>query len=212
MTRHLRNTAIFSVAIMMGSMIAAAQSAQPGAAQTGASPAASAATNLVPVDQQATKEQLTKLFEVMRLKEQMQSMHQLAPSMVKEQIASAEADARTELTPEQREGMQKVMNKYVGKAMDLYPTDEMLRDMGAIYQKHLSKQDVEGLIVFYSSPAGQHLMDAQPVIAQEIISVVTGKLTERSQAMIKEMMQEWAPFVPSKPEPSKPANVKPPAE
>ena len=47
------------------------------------------------------------------------------------------------------------MSKYVGKAMDLYPASEMLTDMGAIYQRHLSKDDVEGMIVFYSSPAGQ---------------------------------------------------------
>ena len=68
--------------------------------------------------------------------------------------------------------MQKVMSKYVGKAMDLYPADEMLADMTAIYQRHLSKDDVDGLIAFYSSPAGQHLLDAQPVIAKEYMPMV----------------------------------------
>ena len=125
----------------------------------------------------------------------------------------AELPAGSRLTQEQREKMQAVMNKYVGKAMDLYPTDEMLTDMTAIYQKHLSKDDVEGLIAFYSSPAGQHLLDAQPVIAQEYMPMVMGKVAQRSQAMTKEMMKEMAEVVPSsKPATTKPATTKPAAK
>ena len=67
----------------------------------------------------------------------MQSMRQIVPSMVQQQIKSAmqqtesNLPAGTKLTPEQREGMEKVMSKYVGKAMDLYPADEMQTDMTA---------------------------------------------------------------------------------
>jgi hypothetical protein len=92
--------------------------------------------------------------------------------------------------------------------MDLYPAEEMLTDMTAIYQKHLSKDDVEGLITFYSSPAGQHLLDAQPAIAQEYMPLVMGKVGQRSQAMTKEMMKELAEVVPA----SKPAQPKPAAK
>jgi uncharacterized protein len=120
----------------------------------------------------------------------------------------AELPAGSKLTAEKREKMQAIMNKYVGKAMDLYPTDEMLTDMTAIYQKHLSKDDVEGLIAFYSSPAGQHLLDAQPVIAQEYMPLVMGKVAQRSQAMTKEMMKEMADVAPT----SKPAATKPAAK
>ena len=60
---------------------------------------------------------------------------------------------------------------------------------------------MEGLITFYSSPAGQHLLDAQPVIAQEYMPMVMGKVGQRSQAMTKEMMKEMAEVVPA----SKPA-------
>ncbi len=117
----------------------------------------------------------------------------------------ADMPAGTKLTPEQREAMQKVMSKYVGKAMNLYPADEMITDMTTIYQQHLSKDDVDGLIAFYSSPAGQHLLDAQPVIAKEYMPMVMGKVTERSQAMTKEMMKEMAEIVPAKQAAAKPA-------
>jgi uncharacterized protein len=218
MTRKIHMAMILSTAVVATSAFSIAQSAMPtgqtgAAAQAGPTPAAS-----VPAGQQPTKEQLAKLFDVMRIRDQMQSMRQIVPGMVAQQIQSAmkqtEATlpAGTKLTPEQREAMQKVMSKYVGKAMDLYPTDEMLADMTTIYQQHLSKDDVDGLITFYSSPAGQHLLDAQPVIAKEYMPMVMGKVTERSQAMTKEMMKEMADIVPTAKPAAKAGPAKPPAE
>jgi len=146
-------------------------------------------------------------------------MRQIVPAMVQQQITSTlkQTEADSKLTPEQHEAMQKVMNKYVGKAMDLYPPQEMLTDMVGIYQRHLSKNDVDGLIAFYSSPAGQHLLNAQPAIAQEYMPIVMGKVQERSVAMTKEMMKEMAEIAPAaKPAPTKPAakagTTKPPTK
>lgn len=216
-------TAVVVGAVLTVSAFAPAQSAQPAVTPGAAPGAEQTAAAVVPADQRPTKEQLLKLFDVMRLREQMQSMRQIVPAMVQQQIKSAmqqtEANlpAGTTLTPEQREGMQKVMSKYVGKAMDLYPADEMQADMIGIYQRHLSKDDVDGMIAFYSSPAGVHLLDAQPVIAQEYLPVVMAKVSERSQAMTKDMMKELAEFAPAKQAaPTKPAakagTTKPPAE
>jgi hypothetical protein len=213
MIRNIRVALIFGVT-MAAALLAAAQSAQQAGPVGMVLPQAEPEKKLVPLDQQPTKEQLAKLFDAMRIREQMQSMRQIVPGMVAQQIQAAmkqtEADLPpgTKLTPEQREAMQKVMSKYVGKAMDLYPTDEMLADMTTIYQQHLSKDDVDGLITFYSSAAGQHLLDAQPVIAKEYMPMVMGKVTERSQAMTKEMMKEMAEIVPS----TKPAAAKPAAK
>ncbi len=201
------------VAVVTVTALAFAQSGPPMGSAGASATAGQSSAVVVPDDQKPTMEQLTKLFEAMRLKEQMQSMRQIVPAMVQQQITSAmqqtEANlpAGSKLTPEQREGMQKVMSKYVDKAMDLYPPEEMITDMGSIYQRHLSKDDVDGLIVFYSSPAGQHLLDAQPAIAKEYMPMVMGKVTERSQAMMKEMMKEMAAFAPSKQ-----GSTKPPAK
>ena len=169
---------------------------------------------LIAPENQASADQLSKLFEVMRIKQQMQSMRTMVPAMVQQQIQAAMKQteeglpAGSKLTPELRDKMQAIMGKYVAKAMDLYPTDEMLTDMTGIYQKHLSKDDVDGLTMFYGSPAGQHLLDAQPVIAQEYMPMVMGKVGQRSQAMTREMMKEMADAVPA----NKPAQTKPTAK
>lgn len=215
MMRMIRTAVVLSVAFISMCGFAHSQSAQPAAQAEAPAQAEQARAEAIPPDQQATKEQLEKLFDVMRLRQQMQSMRQIVPSMVQQQITSAlkqtEADAK--LTPEQRESMQKVMSKYVGKAMDLYPAEEMLTDMVAIYQRHLTRDDVDGLIVFYSSPAGQHLLDAQPAIAQEYMPIVMGKVQERSQVMTKEMMKEMAEIAPTaKPAATKSETTKPPKQ
>lgn len=217
MTRNICFALIFGVVMAPAAVPAMAQSAQPAGPAGMVLPQAEPEKKLVPLDQQPTKEQLAKLFDVMRLREQMQSMRQIVPGMVSQQIqgamkqTEASLPAGTKLTPEQREAMQKVMTKYVGKAMDLYPAEEMMTDMTTIYQEHLSKDDVDGMIAFYSSSAGQHLLDAQPLIAKEYMPLVMGKVSQRSQVMTKEMMQEMAEIVPSKQPEGKPA-AKPPAQ
>lgn len=200
--------AILAVAAM-GTAVAHAQ-----AYAVGADGKAQQERSIAPQDQ-ATPEQLAKLFDVMRVKQQVQSMRDLVPQMVGQQIKAAmktteeNLPAGTKLTDDQRQRMQQVMSKYVGKAMDLYPSDEMLSDMTGIYQRHLSKDDVDGLITFYGSPAGVHLLDAQPLIAREFMPVVMAKVQERSQAMTREMAAEMAEIVPSR----KPAGTtKPPTK
>jgi len=214
------NVVLVGVAGMLFSAGVSGQSAQQLAEQASRQ---AASTPAIAADQQPSQEQLTKLFEVMRIKQQVQSMRQIVPSMVQQQIQSAVKQTEqslptgTKLTPEQRQQIQAVISKYVGKAMDLYPADEMMTDMSGIYQKHLSKDDVDALIAFYSSPAGQHLLDAQPTIAQEFMPIVMAKVTQRSQAMTREMMKEMAEIAPAtKPSAEKPAGktetTKPPAQ
>ena len=199
MIRNVRYAVTLGVAAAISCTMVFAQSAQP-AAQTAVPTTAPAA---VPADQQPTPEQLAKLFDVMRIRVQMQSVRQMLPAMISQQIKAtitqteAGLPTGTKLTPEQRAAMDKVMNKYVGKAMDLYPPDEMVADMTRLYQQHLTRDDVDAMIAFYNSTSGRHLLDAQPVITREYMPLVMGKVTERSQALTREMMKEMAEIVPA---------------
>ncbi len=215
--QRMMGTAVLMM-FMAGSAAASAQAYTVG--PDGQMKQEKQAATIAPEDQ-ATTEQLSKLFEVMRIRQQMQSVKQMVPSMVAQQIQTTMKQTMEGLpasrkpTAEQREQMQQLMTKYIGKSMDLYPTDEMLTDMTTIYQRHLSKEDVEGLIAFYSSAPGQHLLDAQPVIAQEYMPLVMGKVSERSRALTQEMMKEMATIAPSttpggaKPSPEKQGTTKP---
>lgn len=156
-----------------------------------------AAPAIAPPDQ-PTREQLAKLFEVMRLRDQMQSMRKIVPAMVESQVReqmqamSAQIAPGSRLTAEQHAAIEKLLRKYVEKAVNLYSVDEMIADMTGLYQEHLSREDVDAMIAFYNSTAGQHLLDAQPKIAQEYMPLVMRRSEERTKLLTAEMMKDMA--------------------
>jgi hypothetical protein len=170
-------------------------------------PEASAApAAVIPLDQQPTREQLSKLFEVMRVREQAQSVLKVMPALVQQQMQAqakeieAKHPERDLSKPEHQAAFNKVMNQFMEKAFNIITIDEMLDDMTAIYQRHISRADVDALIAFYSSPAGRHLLDAQPVIMQEYMPMVMKRVQERSTALtqglvndLEELDKSWAP-------------------
>ena len=172
-----------------------------------AAPAAPAVAAL-PEDQQATKEQIAKLFDVMRLKQQIDTMLKMMPVMMQQQIKVQQEEALKKLpsgqklTPEQQEQLDRFNHRMLEKAFNLYPAEEMIADITTVYQRHISRNDVEAMITFYNSAAGQHLLDAQPAITQEYLPLVMGHMKERSQAfseeMAKEMQELLKPAAPEK--------------
>jgi hypothetical protein len=168
--------------------------AQAPAAQPAPEPAPpAAAPAAIPADQQPTREQLTKLFEIMRLRDQMQNLMKAMPAMVQQQIQAQTKEMASKLpggnslTPEQQAAIEKLTNKYMDRAFNIYPVDEMIADMTTIYQRHLSRSDVDAFIVFYQSLAGQHLLDAQPAIMKEYMPMVMDRMRDRTKALTDEM-------------------------
>ena len=111
------------------------------------------------------------------------------------------------LTPEKQAALDKVMNRFLEKAISIYTVDEMLDDMAGIYQRHFTREDVNAYIAFYSTPAGQHLLQLTPVIVQEYMPVVMQRVQERSKALTDEMSKEIADVLRS----SAPDATAPPA-
>jgi hypothetical protein len=155
------------------------------------------------VDQQATKEQLGRLFAAMRLRQQFDNMMKAMPQMVEQQVRAqmqeqlANTPDAKKLTPEQQAALEKLMDKYMDKAKSIYPVDEMIDDAGTIYQRHMSRSDVDAYIAFYGSPPGQRLLDAQPVILKEYVPMAMHRVQERSRALDAEMAVDIQKFVAS---------------
>jgi uncharacterized protein len=176
-------TAIIVIVSAMASWTAFAQ------ATTAAQPAVSN-------DQPPTKEQLVKLFQLMRVQEQIATITKTMPALVKQQVETQlkqAQQAHPEIpgpTAEQQKTLMQVMDKFMGRAMNLITSEEMIADISAIYQKHLTRADVDGIIAFYNSTAGQHLLDKQPVIMQEYLPVILQRMQDRIKPLIDEMTKE----------------------
>jgi hypothetical protein len=152
--------------------------------------------DVVPAEQQPTKEQLAKLFDVMRIKDQIASLTKIMPTMMQQQMQTQVKQMQKDhpemalTTEEQQQAVAKVMGTFMGKVTDLYTSDEAIADMAGIYQRHLTSADVDGMIAFYSSQAGQHMVEMTPVIMQEYMPLVRERMLERMNPLIDEMTKE----------------------
>ncbi|MGB7546838.1 MAG: DUF2059 domain-containing protein [Terracidiphilus sp.] len=184
----------------IGLALAPWAAAQVPAEQPAAAPAAAA---VIPPDQQPTKEQLAKLFDVMRIRQQLQNTMQMMPSIMQQQMQAefkqlaAKGPGGSALKPAQQEALEKILNRYMVKAMNVFTADEMIDDMTALYQRHFSRADVDALIAFFSSPAGQHLLDEGPVIMREYMPVVMKRAQERILPLSDGLQADIAAYMKS---------------
>jgi len=183
--------------MVMGLSLAIAPGLAMGQAAPVAAEDAAKAAPVIPVEDQPTNEQMTKLFQAMRLKEQRAAMLKQLPAMMQQQVTAQMKSMEENLPggspipPEQKETIQKLTSKYMDKALNLYPADEMIADMSAIYQKHLSREDVEAMIAFYVSPAGQHLLELSPVVMKEYMPMVMQRMQARTKVLSDEMAKDF---------------------
>ena len=155
--------------------------------------AAATANATIPKDQQATRELLKKLFEVMRLRQQFDAMMKMLPNIVQQQVHAQMEEMTAKLpddkkpTPEQKIALDKVMRKYMDKAQSIYPPEEMIEDAITVYQRHMSREDVDAYIAFFDSAPGQHFLDAQPYIMKEYMPIAMERAQARSKGLFAQM-------------------------
>jgi hypothetical protein len=160
-------------------------------------PAPEPPANTIPVADQATNEQLSQLFEAMHVRTQMDTMLKAMPRAIQEQIQRQESAMEAgvpggpeKLTASQKEAAAKITGRYTEEAFKLYPVEEMLSDIMAIYKRHLTSQDVTAIIAFYKTPAGIHLLDNQSAMMQEIMPLISQKMQDRFQVLASNYVKE----------------------
>jgi hypothetical protein len=194
--------AVIGMGLAMTSWAALAQ--EPAVRQDpAATTVVTAATPAIPADQQPTPEQLVKMFKLMRVEDQLESITKAMPAIMQQQMAAQMKQIQQDhpeiaaMNEEHQQALAKVTTKYLGRVMNLITSDEMIADMTRIYQKHFTRSDVDGIIIFYSSPAGQHLLDKQPVILQEYLPLVMQRTMDRIKPLTDEMTREMAEIAKS---------------
>ena len=122
-----------------------------------------------PADAPASKEDVERYFEVMHVldiaKNSMDLMRKQVAKLVHEQMKN-----QPSLPPE----FEDRMNKKIDDMWKDFPLEEMLQAMIPAYQHNLTKGDIDALIAFYSSPAGQRIMKQLPAIQAEALQAAMG--------------------------------------
>jgi uncharacterized protein len=140
-------------------------------------------------DSPATREDVLKLFDVMNIRDQMR--------MVMESVAKQQRtmihDAMRKRSPQISEEELAHMDQGTSDLMKDLPIDGMIDDMVPVYQKHLTRHDVEAMSAFYSSATGQKLLREMPAMTTESmqaaaprIQAMMDKVMDRAEKMTKD--------------------------
>lgn len=137
----------------------------------------------------ATREDILKLFQVMNIHQQMRLVVESMMSQQRTLIRETLKNRHPEVTEEQMAQYDSMMQETIRD----YPVDAMLDDMVPVYQKHLTRNDVAAMSVFYSSATGKKLLKEMPAMTTEGMQVAYARMQKQMESMtdrIQKMMQE----------------------
>jgi hypothetical protein len=120
------------------------------------------------------------------------------------------------MIPMQKQAMPYLPDVFWDQLESEFAKEDWLTVLTPIYQKHLSQEDAAKVIEFYSTPAGQHVLTATPLMMQEAQAAGQAKgreigerVGEQHRAEIEAWMQKYKQ---DHPESNLPPGAPPPAQ
>lgn len=137
-------------------------------------------------DAPASKEDIQKYLEVMHSKDMMAQMADAMSKPMHQMIHQQYLKNQDKLPAD----FQKRLNKVMDNLMASVPWDQMLDSMVPVYQKHLTKGDVDALTAFYSTPTGQKILKELPQITAEAMQSIMPLMQKNMESMNQRLQQE----------------------
>jgi len=120
-------------------------------------------------DAPASKADIERYLDTMHARDMTKNMMATMDTQTQKMIHDLVAK-QANLPPDFEARMDKTMNDYW---KDL-PVDDIIDAMIPVYQKHLTKGDVDVLVAFYSGPTGQKVLKEMPAITSESMQAASG--------------------------------------
>jgi hypothetical protein len=158
------------------------------------------ATNAANTGNVASREQIMKLLDVLQVPDSLA----LTLDAMKEQMKIGALQAFREKVENPSPEQINSVNAIVDDEFKKIGMEDLIKDVVPIYQKHLSRSDVEAVIRFYSSPVGQKIRREQPAMARESLQataagqrgkmeLLLAKLDLRIEQLIQNEEKKTAP-------------------
>lgn len=147
-----------------------------------------------------THDQVVKLLDLLQVRKNMAVMLDGMKQAMKEGAEQGFRERVPNPTPQQLEALHGMVDDMLA---DL-PLDEMVEAIVPIYQRHLSKSDIDEMVRFYSGTVGQKLlreqgsmlresMEAGAQIQQKRMDQMLTKIRERVDRMMEEGSKDEKP-------------------
>lgn len=133
-----------------------------------------------------SREDVLKFLEVLRVKPQ---LTQYFEGVAKQAKLGAEEGFKQKVSNATPQQLAEV-DRFAESLFKSMPVDEMVDAMVPIYQKHLTKEDMDKILAFYASPVGQKLQREQPAMMQEGMQI-GGEIGRKHMATMMNEMDEF---------------------
>jgi hypothetical protein len=144
-----------------------------------------------PADAPATKEDVQQYLQIMHSREMMAKMADAMSKPMHQMMHEQYLKDKDKLPAD----FEARMNKMMDEMFKSFPWDEMLDAMVPVYQKHLTKGDVDALMAFYSTATGQKLIKEMPEITGEAMQEMMPLMRRSMDQMTHRMQEEIAAMV-----------------
>ena len=131
-------------------------------------------------DAPATRDDILRLFATMHVREQMQFVMESVAKQQRTMIRESMKKRVANITEAELDRM----DQYSSEILKEMPFEGILDDMIPVYQKHLSKTDIDAMSAFYASPTGQKMLREMPAMTSESMQAAAPRI----QAMMEKIM------------------------
>jgi hypothetical protein len=139
-------------------------------------------------DASATKEDVQKYLDVMHSREMMAQMVEAMSKPMHQMIHEQFIKDKDKLPADFEERMNKMLDGW----MKSFPWDETVQAMVPVYQKHLTKGDIDAIVAFYSAPTGKKLLKEMPAMMGEAMEAMMPLLRKQMDAMNERIQEQVA--------------------
>ena len=153
-----------------------------------------------PADQPATKADVERYLDAIHSHDMLNQMVEAMAKPMHNMVHEQYLQDKDKLPPDFEERMTKMMDDMLKNI----PWDDMMKATVPVYQKHLTKGDIDALVAFYSSPTGQKMLHEMPALMAEsmeaMMPIIQGHITNVTTRMQTEMadMVKNPPTAPKK--------------
>lgn len=142
-------------------------------------------------DAPASKEDVQKYLEIMHSREMIAKMTDAMLGPMHQMMHEQFLKDRAKLPPDFESRITKEMDDF----LRTFPFDEMLQAMVPVYQKHFTKNDMDNLVAFYSTPTGQKLIQELPAISAESMQTMLPLVQRHVEVLQSRIQQQVAQMI-----------------
>jgi hypothetical protein len=143
----------------------------------------------------ASEASIKQLLEVMKVHQSIENVEAQMDGFIKNTMA--QATQGQPVSPKVQQEIDHTRSETMSTIKEILTWDKLEPMYVRIYQKSLNQQDVDGMIGFYKTPAGQAVINKLPLVmqntlaeVQQMMKPVMEKLAQRQQAVVAEIQAE----------------------